>query len=73
MRIVLAILVAVLSLTACSEQKRDVKDTVFAPQVKALEKARAVEGKVQEGAQQTRDAVNAQDNPDADKVMKQGY
>ena len=73
MRTVLAILIAMLSLAACNEQKRDVKDTVFAPQVKALEKARAVEATVQEGAQKTRDAVNVQDNPDADKVMKQGY
>jgi len=73
MRTVLTFLVAVLSLAACSEQKREARDTVFSTQVRALEKARAVDGKVQEGAQQTRDAVNAQDNPDADKVMKQGY
>jgi hypothetical protein len=73
MRTVLAFLIAVLSLTACSEQKREARDTVFSTQVRALEKARTVEGKVQEGAQMTRDAVNAQDNPEADKVMKQGY
>ena len=44
MRTALAILMAMLLLAACNEQKRDVKDTVFAPQVKALEKARAAGG-----------------------------
>jgi hypothetical protein len=70
MRTVLMIVVAVLSLTACDEQKRDVKDTVFAPQIKALEKARAVEGKVQEGAQKTRAAVSASENQGSEGEQK---
>ncbi len=73
MRTLFACLCCLGLLVACGEQKRDARDTVFSTQVRALEKARAVEGKVQEGAQKTRDAVSAQDNPDADKVMKQGY
>ena len=59
-RILVVTLLAVL-LAACEDQKRQVKDTVFAPQMKALEKARAVEGKVQQDAEKTRAAVESID------------
>ena len=56
MRMVLAMIAAAM-LAACGEQKRDIKDTVFAPQVKAMEKARAVEDKLKQGAEKNREAV----------------
>ncbi|MDO8598333.1 MAG: hypothetical protein Q7R45_17120 [Sulfuricaulis sp.] len=44
-------------LASCSEQKRDVKETVFAPQVKALEKARSVENTLKQGEEKNRKAL----------------
>jgi hypothetical protein len=45
-------------LAACGEQKKEVKDTVFAPQVPALENARAVEHALQQGAGRQRAAIS---------------
>jgi hypothetical protein len=50
-------------LVACGEQKKDVKDTVFAPQVEALDKARAVQDTLKQGEQKTRTAIEASENP----------
>ena len=44
-------------LAACGEQKKDVKDTVFAPQIKALEKARSVENTLKQGEEKNREAL----------------
>ena len=57
MRMVVAVMVLAMMLIACGEQKRDVKDTVFAPQVKALEKARSVENTLKQGEEKNREAL----------------
>jgi outer membrane PBP1 activator LpoA protein len=57
MRIILAVTVLAMLLAACGEQKKDVKDTVFAPQVKALEKARSVENTLKQGEEKNREAL----------------
>ena len=53
-------LIVVISLTACPskapEGNTDSRDTVWGDQVKALDKARAVEQTVQDGADRTRAA-----------------
>jgi len=54
---------AVLLLAACGEQQKDVKDTVFAPQVEALEKARAVQDALEQGEQKTRAAIDSSERP----------
>jgi len=59
MRIILTATALALLLAACGEQKKDVKDTVFAPQVKALEKARSVENTLQQGAAKNREALES--------------
>lgn len=54
------IVTAVLTLglvVACGGESREAKDTVYAPQLRALEKARAVENTLKEGEQKTRAAV----------------
>lgn len=56
---ILVVLAAATLFTACEEPKHDAKDTVFTPQVKALEKARAVEDMVQQNAERTRAAVDS--------------
>jgi hypothetical protein len=50
-------------LVACGEQKKDVKDTMFAPQVEALDKARAVEDTLKQGEQKKRAAIEASESP----------
>ena len=59
MRRILMMLAAMVIFAGCEEQKHDVHNTVFAPQVKALEKARAVEDTVKQGAEKTRSAADA--------------
>ena len=59
MRMVVAVMVLAMMLIACGEQKRDVKDTVFAPQVKALEKARSVENTLKQGEEKNREALES--------------
>lgn len=51
MRIVITVVMAALLLAACGEQKKDVKGTVFAPQVEAQDKARAVQDTLQQSEQ----------------------
>jgi 6-phosphogluconolactonase/glucosamine-6-phosphate isomerase/deaminase len=63
MRDILIVTALAVLLVACGEQKKDVKDTVFAPQVKALEKARAVENTLQQGAEKNREAIESSENP----------
>lgn len=55
---IIAIAVAAL-LAACDQPKKDVKDTVFAPQVEALEKARSVEGTLKQGAEKERKEIES--------------
>ena len=70
MRAILAMAVAVVTLAACGEQKKDVKDTVFAPQVKALEKARSVEDKLEQGMEKNRAVLKESENQDSDAAQK---
>ena len=70
MRMILAVMLLVLALSACGE-KKDIKDTVFAPAVQARDKARAVEDKLKEGAEKTREALKASEQEGEQKI--QGY
>lgn len=63
MREVLTVMIAALLLAACGEQKKDVKDTVFAQQVEALERARAVQDTLMQGEEKKRAAVESAENP----------
>ncbi len=63
MRIAIAVVITSLLLAACGEQKKDVKDTVFAPQLEALEKARAVQDTLKQGEQKTRAAIESSESP----------
>ncbi len=65
MRAIHVMMAVALLLAACGEQKKDVKDTVFAPQVKALEKARAVENTLQQGADKERAAIESSEQSEA--------
>jgi hypothetical protein len=60
MRVMMISLCCFILLTACDE-KKDIKDTVFAPQVKALEKARGVENTIKQGAEKNREAADLPD------------
>lgn len=71
MRMILAVLFLALALTACGE-KKEVKDTVFGSQVQMKDKARAVEDKLKEGAEKTREAVKASEQDDGAEQQK-GY
>lgn len=57
MRTVYLVLVLASVLAACGEPKQDVKNTVFAPQVEALEKARAVQDTLKQGGEKKRAAI----------------
>jgi ABC-type uncharacterized transport system auxiliary subunit len=63
MRTVLVMMAVAMMLAACGEQKKDVKDTVFAPQVKALEKARSVENTLKQGEEKNREALELSEKP----------
>jgi hypothetical protein len=56
-------MITALLLAACGEQKKDVKDTVFAPQVEALERARAVQDTLMQGEEKKRAAIESAENP----------
>lgn len=70
MRVIYAVMALAVLLAACGEQNKDVKDTVFAPQVKALEKARSVEGTLMQGAEKNREALKDSENPDSEPAPK---
>lgn len=71
MRMILAVTCLAVMLSACGE-KKEIKDTVFAPAVQAKDKARAVEDKLKEGAEKTRDAVKASEQ-DVGAEQQKGY
>jgi hypothetical protein len=60
-RLYIACLAMVMVIAACAEREPppDVEDTVFADQVKALEKGKSVEGVVEEQARKQREAIEA--------------
>lgn len=63
MPVVITVMITALLLAACGEQKKDVKDTVFAPQVEALERARAVQDTLMQGEEKKRAAIESAENP----------
>ena len=65
MRAIYVVMALALLLAACDEQKKDVKDTVFAPQVRALEKARAVENTLKRGAEKETRAIESSENSES--------
>lgn len=71
MRMILTVVFLTLALTSCGE-KKEVKDTVFGSQVQMKDKARAVEDKLKEGAEKTREAVKASEQDDGSGQQK-GY
>ena len=72
MRMIPVIFLLTVALFACGE-KKDVKETVFAPAVQAKEKARAVEDRLKEGAEKNREALkNSEQDGGADQ-KNQGY
>lgn len=72
MRTALACLCCLGLLVACGE-KKDIKDTVFAPAVQAKDKARAVEDKLKEGAEKNREALKASEQDAGAEQKSQGY
>lgn len=68
---IVAVLFLALALSACGE-KKDVRETVFAPAVEAKDKARAVEDRLREGADKTREALKASE-PEAGSEQQKGY
>jgi ABC-type uncharacterized transport system auxiliary subunit len=71
MRMILAVMFLAVMLSACGE-KKEIKDTVFAPAVEARDKARAVEDKLREGAEKNREALKASEADDGAEQQK-GY
>ena len=65
MRAIYVVMALAPLLAACDEQKKDVKDTVFAPQVKALEKARAVENTLKQGAEKESRVIESSENSES--------
>ncbi|MBI3546021.1 MAG: hypothetical protein HY081_05430 [Gammaproteobacteria bacterium] len=58
------VLIAVTMIVGCGE-KKEVKDTVFAPQFKAMEKARAVEATLKQGAEKNQQILESSDKSSA--------
>jgi protein involved in sex pheromone biosynthesis len=63
MRMILIVTALAMMLAACSEQKKDVKDTVFGSQVQMKDKARAVENTLRQGAEKERAAIESSEKP----------
>ena len=63
MRVFFVVMALTMLSVACGEQKQDVKDTVFAPQFKALEKARSVEDTLKQGADKERANIESSEKP----------
>ncbi|MHB1143023.1 MAG: hypothetical protein ACYC1T_14855 [Sulfuricaulis sp.] len=72
MRMILAVTCLAVMLSACGE-KKEIKDTVFAPAVRAKDKARAVEDRLREGAEKNREALKASGEDDGSEQKPQGY
>ena len=72
MRMILAVMFLAMALSACGE-KKDVKDTVFAPAVQAKDKARAVEDKLKEGAEKNREAIKSSEQGYTPDQKTEGY
>ena len=68
----LMVAVACLGLLPACGEKKDIKDTVFAPAVQAKDKARAVEDKLRQGAEKNIEALKASEL-DADAEQQKGY
>jgi len=68
MRTALTCLCCLGLLVACGE-KKEIKDTVFAPAVQAMDKARAVEDKLKQGVEKNREALKASEQ-DAEAGQK---
>ena len=71
MRMFLALIFLAMALSACGE-KKEVKDTVFAPLVEAKDKARAVEDKLKQGEEKNREALKASEQ-DTGSEQQKGY
>jgi hypothetical protein len=71
MHMILAVIFLAVMLPACGE-KKEIKDTVFAPAVQAKDKARAVEDRLREGAEKTRETLKASEQDDGAEQQK-GY
>ena len=72
MRTALTCLCCLGLLVACGE-KKEIKDTVFAPAVQAKDKARAVEDKLKQGAEKNREALKASEQDAGVDQKPQGY
>ncbi|HSD97071.1 MAG TPA: hypothetical protein VLB06_08005 [Sulfuricaulis sp.] len=59
MRLLLSVMALAMSLAACGEQKKDVKDTVFGSQLQMKDKARAVENTLRQDAEKNREAIES--------------
>lgn len=71
MRLLMVIVAGLGLLQACGE-KKDIKDTVFAPAVQAKDKARAVEDKLRQGAEKNIEALKASEQ-EAGAEQQKGY
>ena len=63
MRMILIVTALAMMLASCSEQKKDVKDTVFGSQLQMKDKARAVENTLRQGAEKEREAIESSEKP----------
>ena len=72
MRMILVVISLTLALSACGE-KKEIKDTVFAPAVQAKDKARAVEDQLREGAEKNREALKASEQGASEDQRIEGY
>ncbi|MDH3310314.1 MAG: hypothetical protein OEM48_02510 [Gammaproteobacteria bacterium] len=72
MRMIPMLFLLAVTLSACGE-KKDVKDTVFAPAVQSKDKARAVEDKLKEGAEKNREALNKSEQGGSSDQRIEGY
>jgi len=72
MRMIPVIFLLAVALSACGE-KKDVKETVFAPALQAKDKARAVEDKLKEGAEKNREAVKTSEQGGGTDRRIEGY
>lgn len=72
MRMILVIVFLALALFACGE-KKEIKNTVFAPAVQTKDKARAVEDKLKQGLEKNREALKASEKDPEPYQKQEGY